>query len=203
MDSPFWSGRHYELNMSFATLRDAQWSRLLGALWEYVQIAGPLTTRFVPDQSPAAIVDVQLPAPTATYTQHGVLHLGEWQLGLDVLVTRSLFECVSLIVPEGMFSRAEADGETKATALSALRETYGTLALHLYQAVPFEIAVLGWDRECQLRNELAGDSDLRAQFLERGGCLVQDGVLRQLGATPNHYEELLPGLRWLPDKSNT
>jgi hypothetical protein len=203
VETPFWSGNHYELNMSFGMLRDIQWVRLLDALWSYDLIHGPLAGRFVPDYPYPAQVNIQYPAPTATFTQHGILLLNDCELGLDVLVTRSLFECVSLSVPEGMFANCRDRHKVSPVSHSALQVAYQMLALYLYQAMPFEIASIGWDRDCQLRSELISDDGLRKAFLETGNFLVQEPVLRQFGVNVEDYEELLPGVRWGPDKSRT
>lgn len=199
----FWSGRQYELNMSFSTLRDNQWLRLLEALWNHDAITGPLSTRFVPNETQPAMSTIRHPAPTATFTQHGILHLNEQAFGLDILVTRSLFECVSLIVSEGMLANASDSLEKDYYLLSTLQTLYKSLALHIFQAVPFEIAVIGWDRDCQLPSELLVDETVRAQFLKTGNFLIQENVLRQLGLNTDDYPEPLPGLRWSPDKSST
>lgn len=188
-----WSGRNFELNMSFATLRDNQWTRLINVLWEDSRLEGPFTNRFIPGEPRPEKVDVQYPAPTATYTQHGLLLLGEKQVGVDILVTRSLFECISMIVPAGMFGPSIED-----LTLIAVHEAYKALALLVYQTVAFEIASIGWNRDCQLLGELLGDKPTRDKFLRAGNFFAQDGVLKTLGVSANTYMEMMPGIRWIP-----
>lgn len=188
-----WSGRHFELNMSFATLRDSQWTRLINVLWEDNRLEGPFVSRFIPGEPRPEKTDIQYPAPTATYTQHGILVLGEKQIGVDILVTRSLFECISMIVPSGMLGHSIED-----LTLIAVHEAYKALALQLYQTVAFEIASIGWNRDCQLLGELLSDKAARDKFFKMGNFLVQDGVLKALGVSANTYMEAMPGIRWAP-----
>ncbi len=190
----YWSGKNFELNMSFATLRDVQWVRLTRDLWSFRQIQGPFVSRFIPDAPKPQATEIKTPAPTATFTQHGLLTIGQHQVGLDVLMTRSLFECISLIVPEGSFALSSIED----LSLVAVHEAYKSLALKLYNIVAFEIACIGWNRDCQLSAELASAPDSCQAFLKRGHFLAQDSVLRQLGTNPEDYDEVLPGVRWSP-----
>src|SRR5438105_2966046 len=99
----FWNGGPYELNLSFDMLRDKQWQRIMQTLWEQPALHGPLSERYTPGQPIPEQIPVQTPPPTAAMTQHGVLKVGEVVVGCDIQATRSLFECVSLLVPVTMF----------------------------------------------------------------------------------------------------
>src|SRR5690242_8461062 len=99
----YWEGGHYELNLSFDTLRDRQWQRVMQTIWSHSALQGPLPERYVPGEEFGELIGIQAPPPTATLTQHGRMKIGEFVIGCDVQATRSLFECVSVLVPLGMF----------------------------------------------------------------------------------------------------
>jgi hypothetical protein len=197
MQDLYWTGHNFELNVSFATLRDYQWKRLIDALWQLNDLEGPLVERFIPDQPLPAYKKPHYPSPTDTLTLHGVLETRVGQVGIDMLVTRSLFECITISVPTGMlFEDASTTVRTEQTKLSGVFAQYRDIALTLHEVVNFEIASIGWNRECQIVTELETDADRRQSFFERGNFFATDDVLQRLGSTPDDYEEVLPGVRW-------
>src|SRR3954471_24113862 len=109
----FWEGGNYELNLSFDMLRDKQWQRMIQAIWEHSSFYGPLAERYTPTGAVPAQVAVQVPPPTATLTQHGQLKVGNAVIGCDVQATRSLFECVSILVPVGMFDGLVGESQVR------------------------------------------------------------------------------------------
>lgn len=197
----FWEGGSYELNMSFDALRDKQWMRLLQALWSHQSLGGPLESRYTPGAEVAATA-LTIPPPTATQTQHGQLHIAHGTIGCNILATRSLFECVSVLAPVGMFANlAECSTPTRVTPLIPELDTLLiSVALAVYDAVPFLLASLGWERECQVIAELRADQTLRQALLDQGNFLAQEQTLRQFDVNLADYEVIRPGLRWAPPR---
>jgi hypothetical protein len=196
---------NFELNMSFDMLRENQWSRVLDALWGYGHISGPFSSAASTEDEDLSITTIQYPAPTATYTQPGYLSLGEKVVGIHVLVTRSLFECISVTVAANALDENLADNQSTflkvdTSAVEVMEDTFKRLALYLYEAAPFEIATIGWNRDCQLLAELASDEKARLRLFETGGFLAQGTVLDRLGADEGDFEEVLPGLWWMPSR---
>jgi hypothetical protein len=196
----YWEGGNYELNMSFDSLRDRQWARVTQAIWEQTALFGPLTERYVPNKIAGDKAQAQVPAPTATLTQHGQLKVtGSLEIGCDVLATRSLFECVSILVPVGMFEGLVGNMTMRHThpELQALDEIFYNIALSVYDVVPFRIAAFGYERGCQLTSELRSDAQARHAFLVMGNFMAQEEVLRAIEPDLTPYKEVRPGLRWL------
>jgi hypothetical protein len=196
----YWEGGHYELNLSFDTLRDRQWQRFMQTLWSQAALHGPLTSRYIPAEATPELVGVQAPPPTATLTQHGQMKIGDMVIGCDVQATRSLFECVSVLVPLGMFDGITSGPKVRDehSELDALDRVLYEIALRAYDAAPFKIAVIGYERGCQLPAELRNDADLRRAFLLAGGALAQEDVLGSMDLNISDYEQVRPSLRWLP-----
>ncbi|PJF39313.1 MAG: hypothetical protein CUN55_14710, partial [Phototrophicales bacterium] len=193
-------------SMSYGTLRDYQWKRLLDTLWSSVLLEGPLTKRFVPNQPAPTIAEIRYPAPTDTYSQHGVLKLGDSKIGVDVLVTRSLFECISISVPTGMFAIDPLGDNpevlrTDEIKITAAYEQYKAIALQCYEVVPFELASIGWNRECQIVTELEVDQDKRQQLFHIGNFFAPLNTLKRLNVEPSTLQKLDNGLYWMPPKS--
>ncbi|MCI0714222.1 MAG: hypothetical protein L0154_28965 [Chloroflexi bacterium] len=199
----YWEGGNFELNMSYEMLQGDDWKRVIEALWANESIVGPLVSRFVPGQEIPETHAIEIPEPTAALTQHGILHVGEQAIGIDVLITRSLFECITLMAPVGMFANLTAGSKSNPYPLNdnparqSLEKTYRELALTLFKVVPFSIASLGWNRECQLLAELTFEEDALKNFLSTGNSLITDKALKACKVDPTSYEEMLPGLRWL------
>jgi hypothetical protein len=132
-------------------------------------------------------------------TQHGVLKVGEVIVGCDVQATRSLFECVSLLVPVTMFRDLTPGANVRAEhpELQTLDELFYDVALHVYDANPFKIAAFGYERECQLPVELRNDAQVRHAFLVAGNFLAQDDVLASIEPDLSRYQQVRANLRWL------
>ncbi len=183
-------GQNYELNMSFNSLQDRHWRHLLNTLWQQEQISGPFASRFHNSGSPPRLVDIQYPDPTATFTQYGKLNVGSESLPIKVLVTRSLFECISITIAQSDLDQTDT--------LTELQEILKNIALHLYQASPFQLASFGWDRECQIPSEIKSDENARQPLIEAGHFLAQDKLMIEMGLTLRDYELVCEGLRWVP-----
>ncbi|MCE7946068.1 MAG: hypothetical protein DYG88_01425 [Chloroflexi bacterium CFX4] len=195
----YWEGGNYELNLSFETLRDRQWADVLTTIWENVSLNGPLAARYMPGTPAAEKVAVQVPPPTAVVKQHGQIAVNGQAAGCDVQATRSIFECVSILVPIGMF-HGLTGGTTmrgKHPELTALDEVFYDVALHVYSVAPFQVASLGYERSCQLPSELRNDGEARHNFLAAGNFLIQEAVLRTLEPDLTPYQEVRQGLYWL------
>jgi hypothetical protein len=195
----YWSGGEYELNLTLGTLRDKQWQRLLESLWRHESISGPYAERFVPgfEVEPAPI---QIPAPTDALAQYGVLHLGVGQVGCMVLATRSLFECVTIQVPLGMFAGMSrlTDDERARLRIDPLDQVCQDMALAVFEAVPFDLANMGFQCECRLVAELQTDARQRRNFVAGGYFFARDAVLQLLNLEPEEYPLAYHGLRWVP-----
>jgi hypothetical protein len=198
----YWEGGHYELNLSFETLRDRQWQRVMQTIWSYSALTGPLASRYVPGEDSSELIAIQAPPPTATLTQHGQIKIGEIVVGCDVQATRSLFECVSLLVPLGMFADIKAGPHVRRehVELDALDKVLYDLALHAYDVAPYKIAAIGYERGCQLLVELRNSQEMRKTFLAAGGALVQEDTLQAVGLTVPDFKQVRPNLRWLPPR---
>jgi hypothetical protein len=198
--SAYWEGGHYELNVSFDTLRDKQWQRVMQAIWEYKSVYGPLASRYTPGSAPADLIASQTPPPTATLTQYGQMKIGTLVVGCDVQATRSLFECISILIPIGMFDgiTGESGMRKQHDELSAVDEVLIQLAMTIYDAAPFKIAAIGYERECQLPAELRSNAEMLKAFLADGNALVQEEVLRTLHQDVSNYDQVRANLRWLP-----
>ncbi len=192
----YWSGGGYTLSISFDTLRDKQWQRLLEVVWQHAALYGPLMHRYIPGEDPAAQVAIETLPPTASITQHGQLKVGDAVVGCDVQATRSLFECMSILVPVTMFDGLENNaGVRKAhPELEALDSIYYNIALHIYDALPFKIAAIGYERECQLPLELRSEPVMRHDFLVMGNFLAAADVLQQLEPDLSRYEQVRANL---------
>jgi hypothetical protein len=197
----YWDGGNYELNMSFESLRDKQWERVMQTVWTHHLIYGPLTTRYVPGAA-VTRTSIIIPQPTATQAQHGQIEINAIAYGCNVLATRSLFECVSVLVPLGMFAGITLrEGESLRRAnpqLETLDNLLYEIALAVYEIAPFQVAAIGWERECQVVGELRTDANLRHQFFGEGNFLAREDVLRGLGLRVDTYTLVRPGLYWAP-----
>ncbi len=193
-----WRGPKLELNISFDALREYQWKRLIDAFWQYPHVSGPYQARFHPHDLPQLHpIDIRYPDPTATLIQFGAYQLqADLQVGFELLTTRSLFECISLIIPLGMF--ADAVPQRDDDDIAAIIDHYLNIALTLYDTVTYDIACMGFDRGCDLLLELVSDRAARERFLKRGDFLVRDDALAALHVSPRQYEEVKPRLRWGP-----
>src|SRR5258708_33130073 len=147
--SSFYEGGHYELNMSFEMLRDKQWQRILEALWQHPMLHGPLEGRYYPGGATPPTSAIQAPPPTATLVQHGQMRIGNLIIGIDVQATRSLFECVSALIPVNMLAglKAEPQMRQRHPELAELDNLLCDIALRVYDEVPFKIAAMGFERE--------------------------------------------------------
>ncbi len=201
-NASYWEGGHYELNLSFDTLRDRQWQRVMQTIWSYAALHGPLAARYIPGEAAGELIGIQVPPPTATLTQHGQMKIGGLVIGCDVQATRSLFECVSVLVPLGMFAGIAGGPQVRQShaELDALDKVLYDVALHAYDVAPYKIAAIGYERGCQLPAELRGNADLCQAFLAAGGALMQEDVFRSIGLNAADYEQARPNLRWLPPK---
>ena len=193
MHTMYWSGKNFELNLSFGTLRDFQWKRLINALWESNALHGPLQSRYIPSETTPANTAIQFPAPTDTFIQHGSLQSDSFTVGIDVLVTRSLFECITISAPNGMFKSPSQDipDDVKVHQVFTL---YKQLAVALHGSVKFHIASIGWNRDCQLMTELEADANKCKQFFERGNFFATDTAIERLGRKANEFEQVEAGL---------
>jgi len=198
----FWDGGHYELNLSFDTLRDKQWQRVMQAIWDHAAIYGPLASRYTPGGEVSEQIAVQVPPPTATLTQHGQMKVGQAVVGCDVQATRSLFECVSVLIPIGMFDGVTGGADVRQLygELQELDDVLYSMALAVYDAAPFKIAALGYERECQLPAELRSDGEQRHNFLVSGNFLIQEDVLATLDPDLTPYQQVRDNLRWMPPR---
>lgn len=205
MEEIYWAGNNFELNMSYGTLRDYQWKRLLDALWSASVLRGPLAKRFVPDQPAPDMAGPRYPAPTDTYTQHGVLAVGDSEVGLDILVTRSLFECISISIPTGMFAIDPVGSDpdvlrTDEIKISTAYEQYQALAQQCFQVVPFELASIGWNRECQILVELEADEESRQHLIDLGNFYATQQTIETLNLDVTTLEQVEDRLYWMPPK---
>ena len=196
----FWLGGTYELNLSYDTLRDNQWSRLLESFWSIAGVYGPYEDHYTPGQAEPNRTKVRYPAPTDTYSQYGIVSVDEVHLGFEVLATRSIFEGFSVHLPAGMVVTASARENPKVAerVREAVEDAYRFVALRMYEAMPFVIGSLDFNGECYLVDELVADAAAREKFLMTGNSYIQDTALHKLGYHPDDYEQVAAGLRWLP-----
>ncbi len=191
----YWTGRLYELNVLFSSLRDDQWRQVLDVLWGVEPLIGPLSARYYPGVE-IATAQCQVPPPTAAITQHGMLSINHLvAVGCNVLVTRSLFEGVSIQVPQGMFANLIP---AEAPRVSPLETMFKDLALAIYHQVPFRLGCVGWDRECPLEAELQRDSSLVDSLFAVGGFFAAGDLLGALHVDPLTYPQAADDLRWVP-----
>lgn len=192
-----WSGDKLELNMSFDTLRDYQWKRLTKALWEITGITGPYETRYIPGQPEPEKSEIRVPEPTATYSEFGAFEfVSGVRVGIEILITRSLFECVSVVVPLKMFENITPTRED--TGLLELERVFYTIGITVYQTATFSLATIGINQGCLLLLELLTDTASRDNFIKTGNFLARDDALAALKVQPRLYKEVMPTLRWCP-----
>lgn len=199
----FWQGGEYELNMSFGTLRDVQWQGLVETIWAYDELDGPFADRYIPGEV-GVPTDIHPPEQTATWVQYGRLLVEDQWVGCSVLATRSLFECVSMQVPLGMFEGlVDENGEsvTVNIRLDALEHVYQNIALGVFNVVPFELANIGYLSECQLVTELQFDTERRLQLLAHGNFFARDDIMQLLRINPTDYPTVRDNLRWVSPRS--
>lgn len=190
----YWRGPRYEINMTFASLRDDEWQRVLHAVWGASALSGPLNARYLPNVE-LAMTAIMVPPPTTALTQHGLIWLQQGiGAGCSVLVTRSLFECISVQIPAGMFEELDV---TPGLRLPALEAVLHELALTIFRQVPFRLATTGWDRGCALETELQ-DPTYAAALAAQGGCFVAEELLTLLPVSEIAWQQAIPGLCWLP-----
>ncbi|MBI5959750.1 MAG: hypothetical protein HY866_13495, partial [Chloroflexi bacterium] len=172
-----------------------QWQRIIETIWRHDAISGPFAERFIPGTAGEA-VSIQVPAPTDALAQYGSICVGSLQVGCMVLATRSLFECVTIQVPIGMFDGLNA--ELARRRIDALDEVYQDITLAVFDSVPFDLANMGFQCECRLVAELQVDTQQRRKFIEGGYFYARDEVLQSLGVWPEDYPLAHNGLRWVP-----
>lgn len=195
----YWSGAKAELNMSFDNLLDYQWTRLLKALWSSPKISGPFEKRYLPNEPEPPKVEPMTPEPTATFSQFGAYEFSpEVRVGIEVLVTRSLFECVSVLIPLNMFANVQP--QPNDPGLQIIEKAFYDLAVRLYETTTFDIAAIGVNRGCQLMVEMLSSPEIRSAFLSAGNFLARDDTLAGLRVEPKTYQEVMPSLRWCPPK---
>lgn len=196
---PFWGGACVELNMSYDNLRDHQWKRLLEAVYAYPGWDGPYEARYTPQQPTPAKAAISIPEPTAALTQFAAWEIAPGvSVGVELFVTRSLFECVTVSIPLRMF-----DGATPALedpTRQALEKKLYEMAVHLFDVVTFDIAALGIDRGCQLITEMVTDDAARTSFLQTGNFLIREDSLIALRLNPRMYESVGKYLVWCAAK---
>ncbi len=196
-DQLYWEGGHYELSMSFDGLRDRQWLRVLQAIWTHPRLHGPLDVRYVPGAE-IHPVEIAVPSPTATQTQHGRIDIGVGVVGCDVLATRSLFECISILIPLGMFTGLTTGGDVRQgnRQLVALDEALYDVALAVYDVAPFSIAAIGLERDCQVSTELQHDPVQRTELVRIGNFLARQSLLQGLQIETTSYQAVQADLLW-------
>ena len=199
----YWEGGNYELNLSFDTLRDKQWQRVIEAIWDHPAIYGPLAERYCPGRDIPARATSQVPPPTATMTQHGQMKVGEAVIGCDIQATRSLFECLSILIPVGMFDGLTGSPEMgkQYTELHTLNAVLYDVALRVFDVAPFKIGAIGYERGCQLPAELRSSVELSRAFVGAGNALVHEEVLRAISVAADPFEQVRANLRWLATQS--
>jgi hypothetical protein len=187
-----WSEPQLELNLTFDTLREYQWGRFIKHLWAQERLIGPFPSRFDPAQPPQAISPI-VPEPTATLSQYALMRVTlNLQVGVEILLTRSLFECVSILIPLNMFPDPHAESHE----VQAARQSLYELALALYEVGAFSIGTLGVGVGLFLLAELMADDSLRSQFIKHGSFFARDDILAVLRLSPEAYPEVKPALRW-------
>ncbi|NJL93713.1 MAG: hypothetical protein HC915_08250 [Anaerolineae bacterium] len=145
---------------------------------------------------------IRVPEPTDAYTAFATLEFGpQVRAGIQVMITRSLFECISLVVPTGMFEGVTAEPANPGRL--AIEQAYFKLALELYKTTAFSIATLGVERGCQLLLEMIANPQERDSFLKTGNFLASDDALGALRTQPRTYQEVMPALRWCPPAEAT
>jgi len=193
-----WSEPQLELNLTFDTLREYQWGRFIKHLWAQETLIGPFSSRFDPSSPPQAVRPM-VPEPTATLSQYALMQVtSTLQVGVEILLTRSLFECVSILVPLNMFP----DPHPESDEVQAAHQSLYKLALALYEVGAFSIGTLGVGIGLFLLAELMADDQLRSQFIKHGSFFARDDILAVLRLSPEAYPEVKPALRWCaPAKS--
>lgn len=192
-----WSKDKIELNMSFDTLRDYQWKRLVEAIWKMPGLVGPYEDRYIPGQPEPEKSTIKTPEPTSAYSE-----FGSWEIqpgvrvGIEVLVTRSLFECVSILIPIKMFENVTSDDDNE--GLQEVEKALYDFALALYKTTTFSLAAIGINRGCQLIVEMLTDQVVKDAFVKTGNFLARDDSLTALRLQPRTYKEVMPALRWCP-----
>ncbi len=199
LDDHPWGGDTIELNMSFDTLRDYQWERLLKALWSYPGMIGPLAERYTPGLDAPEIISLTVPDPTAALSQFAKFEVETGVMcGAEIMITRSLFECVSIAIPVKMFANVTPDRTNE--GLLAVEKVLYEMALKLYETTTYTIAALGINRECQLLMEMLVNPQIRDELIKTGNFLARDDALAELRLRPQNFQEVKPSLRWCPPK---
>ncbi|MBZ0309616.1 MAG: hypothetical protein K8I82_26365 [Anaerolineae bacterium] len=200
LDENPWDSDSVELNMSFDTLRDYQWERLLKALWSYPIMFGPLKSRYTPGSEPPSVIPMSVPDPTAAMCQFAAVEVvPKLQVGAEVWITRSLFECVSVTIPLKMFK--EVTTERTNEGLLHLEQMFLEMALTLYVTTTYTIAAIGVNRGCQLLMEMLANPQIREDLIKTGNFLARDDAMAELRLHPQNFQEVRPSLRWCPPKS--
>ncbi len=194
-----WDSDSIELNMSFDTLRDYQWERLLKALWAYPIMFGPLESRYTPGIEPPPVIPMTVPDPTAAMCQFAAVEVEpKMQVGAEVWITRSLFECVSVTIPLKMFSNVTAERTNE--GLLHIEHIFWEMALKLYDTTTYTIAAIGVNRGCQLLMEMLANPQMRDELIKTGNFLARDDAMAELRLRPQNFQEVRPSLRWCPPK---
>ena len=165
----------------------------------HAALIGPFTQRFLPGDWPDSAAPL-VPESDAARTQYAGLQIEpeSLEVGCGVLITRSLFECVSLQVPLGMFDGLEVDPHNKfALQIAPLDRIYQEIALAVFDVVPFDLANIGFQCECRIVAELQIDARQRLELLAHGSFFARDDALSLIGVTPEDYPAARPGLRWI------
>jgi len=191
--APYWGGDCIEVNLSFDNLRDYQWKRLIQAIWDYPSISSPLKSRYQLNEPLPPITEMLIPEPTATFSQFGTIKLApDITVGFELLITRSLFECVSVLIPLRMFEPLTSDDHR------LIEKQLFDFTMYIFDTVSFDIAAFGVDRGCQLLVEMLSNENARTEFLQKGNFLIREDVMIALRMEPKSYKAISKFLRWAP-----
>lgn len=192
----YWLGGRYELSLTFDPLSDAQWKWITKSLWDYPMVNGPLADRFSPGSIAPDLIAPLPPDPASSAVYYAQLAIDNLLVGAKIQITRALFECVSVQVPLAMF-----DGIADRANVRALHPDLARLdnllldwAFALFEDVSFQIAAVGYERGCQLTDDLRSNGQARHDFLLHGNFLIREDILSQIDDDHGAYHEVATGL---------
>lgn len=192
-----WFGSYYELAIEFYPRGDdARLLRALAAMWASPLLRGPWPEREQLGRAPTPPQRLEVEGSNRLY---GLLQLpGALSIGCLSLTVREEHgsDWLDFCLPTGMLQlafpvRYPMKREDNPW-LPAVDQVLLSMAERVYQASPFDMALIGEEASGQLRAQ-----ELTAVALARGGVLVPPSLTHQLGSS-SAAVALPNGLHWFP-----
>jgi hypothetical protein len=199
-----WYGQCYELAIDYSeNASDAVLVPALRALWSsplmHGPFEGPYASRGAGVRDARILTTLQSEDPI---TQYGIIELSNGK-SVGCKFIYGSFPWFILCIPAGMLDLVYTlsyplDFEANQLWMSQVNEVLLSIAQHICVAAPFDLAVIGEEAGAVS----AQVTNITAEQLERGGCLISSALFRRLQPRGN-WESLEQGLLRKPWQGQT